>query len=310
MGRVLGGRYSLIRELGRGGMGVVFEAIQLDSGRAVAVKVLVPGNDPDPTLRQRFQREARAAARIAHRNVVEILDIGMWDDTVFFVMELLRGESLSALLKQRQRLSLELTRQILLQVLEALHVAHAHGLVHRDLKPDNIFVDQSPEGLLVKVLDFGIAKDAEQSKLTETGVILGTPAYIAPEQALGLVVDARCDLYAVGVLAFECLAGTRPFRGKNPMAVITMHLHQVPPRLRDAAPSEAFSERVEAFVMKAMAKDVGHRFQSALEMASRLNALGEAAQRSLIASSQVWAALVVMSFVVTVGTVSALLLWY
>jgi serine/threonine-protein kinase len=228
---VIAKRYRLERELGRGGMGVVWEATHLITRRRVAIKfVLGPGHVHED-LRRRFYREARAASAANHPNVIEVLDVFELDDgTPVMVMELLSGETLREKIAREGRLSVEATASILLPVVAAVGTAHALGIVHRDLKPENVFLCQGAgQGVSVKVLDFGVAKltalvglddpggDASESdSITRTGSTLGTPCYMAPEQATGEKdIDARADVWALGVVAYECLAGARPVEGSG-----------------------------------------------------------------------------------------------
>jgi serine/threonine protein kinase len=228
---VIAKRYRLERELGRGGMGVVWEATHLITRRRVAIKfVLGPGHVHED-LRRRFYREARAASAANHPNVIEVLDVFELDDgTPVMVMELLSGETLREKIAREGRLSVEATASILLPVVAAVGTAHALGIVHRDLKPENVFLCKGAgRGVSVKVLDFGVAKltslagpdgpgegASESDSITRTGSTLGTPCYMAPEQATGdKDVDARADVWALGVVAYECLAGARPVEGSG-----------------------------------------------------------------------------------------------
>ena len=227
-GEVVAKRYRLDRELGRGGMGVVWEATHLVTRRRVAIKfVLGPGHVHE-NLRRRFYREARAASAANHPNVVEVLDVFELDDgTPVMVMELLSGETLRERLAREGRLPIEATASILLPVVAALGTAHALGIVHRDLKPENVFVCKGAgQSVSVKVLDFGVAKltaldepgegASESDSITGTGSTLGTPCYMAPEQATGdKDIDARADIWALGVIVYECLAGARPVEGSG-----------------------------------------------------------------------------------------------
>ncbi|MCA9654655.1 MAG: serine/threonine protein kinase, partial [Myxococcales bacterium] len=241
-GTVLDGRYQIGRVLGAGGMGAVFEARHLRLDRRVAVKVLKPTLMHRDDYVKRFLREARAASKIRHPNVVEIIDYGeMSDRTVYTVMELLLGEDLSSRLKRVGRMSWSQSRWILVQIVRALHAAHSQGIIHRDIKPANCFLLAGVEGQeLVKVLDFGIAKldqlEADERPLTGTSEILGTPSYMAPEMARGISADARSEVYSVGVLAYRMLGGKVPFDGNNAFDVLLQHATQPPPPLQRLAP--------------------------------------------------------------------------
>ncbi len=210
--------------------------------RSVAVKMLHPHLAADRLFLERFRREAISAARLAHPNVVATFDAGISEDgTAFIVMELIRGQTLSAFAAEHRPLPIFVCVEIAMQIADALAHAHAAGLVHRDIKPANVLVcDTESDGVpLVKVTDFGIAKAAEGLglELTKTGMILGTPKYLSPEQIEGREPDARADLYALGVVLFELVAGLAPFRGPTEMAVAVQHLNDAPARLRDVRPT-------------------------------------------------------------------------
>lgn len=225
--RVLANRYALKGRLGRGGMGEVWRAKRLDDGLEVAVKLLREDLARDESAKKRFVREARAAAAVTHPNVVALYDVHESDETPFLVMELLHGETLGERLRRKGALGVAETAAVLLPVFDAVEAAHAAGVVHRDLKPDNVYLARDGAGserVSVRVLDFGIAKQVEKlatpmgetlgattQSLATTGAMLGTPYYMAPEQALGeRDVDARADLWSLGVMLYECLAGKRP----------------------------------------------------------------------------------------------------
>ncbi len=225
--RVLANRYALEGRLGRGGMGEVWRAKRLDDGLEVAVKLLREDLARDESAKKRFVREARAAAAVTHPNVVALYDVHESDETPFLVMELLHGETLGERLRRKGALGVAETAAVLLPVFDAVEAAHAAGVVHRDLKPDNVYLAREgvdAERVSVRVLDFGIAKQVEKlatpmgetlgattQSLATTGAMLGTPYYMAPEQALGeRDVDARADLWSLGVMLYECLAGKRP----------------------------------------------------------------------------------------------------
>lgn len=267
---VLAEKYQLIRRLGEGATAEAWEAENLLVGRRVAVKILHPHFAKDAGIRSRFLAEARASARIAHPNVVDVFDLGIADGTPFMVMELCDGETLSTIVERRGRMGLSYAADLVSQVLAALHAAHQLGIVHRDLKPDNVMVvHRRPDEPVAKVLDFGIAQgtvgDAHQD---EGGVVFGTAEYMPPEQARGEVVDARADLYAAGVMLFELLTGQTPFGGDTPSEAITRMLTLPPPR-----PSTLVRDiplALEQLVLRALAKTRAQRFQSAREF---LNAL-------------------------------------
>jgi serine/threonine protein kinase len=233
-GRVILGRFRLERELGHGGMGTVWAATHTLTGKSLALKFLKASSAGDETARRRFFREARSACAVRHPHVVSVHDVIELDDGApVMVMDLLEGESLRARLDRENTISLELLRPIVIQVLSALEALHAQGIVHRDLKPDNVFLC-SAAGEGVKLLDFGIAKHVARDEastegatdtgaLTGTGAMLGTPFYMAPEQAFGEKdIDARVDLWAIGIVLYECLAGVRPTQGGNLGQILKM----------------------------------------------------------------------------------------
>src|SRR5215211_1824066 len=225
-GRILDGRYQLGSLLGAGGMASVYLASDRVLERQVAVKVLSPSDAQDPLFVERFRREAHAAARLSHPNIVAVFDSGSDADQPYLVMEYVPGESLAQLLHRQGRLAPRRAVELAIQVCAALAAAHAQGLVHRDIKPANVLV--GPDGQ-VKVTDFGIVKAAAATTLTGTGTVLGTAAYLSPEQAQGHPVDARSDLYSLGCVLYELLCGSPPFGSgadHAPVAVATRHLYQ------------------------------------------------------------------------------------
>lgn len=277
-GQTLDGRYRLDRLLGQGGMGHVYEGVHVILGRKIAVKTLHPRLANDARFRERFLREAKSASTIQHPNVVQIMDFGyVPDGSVYFVMEHLAGRDLGMLLREQGKLPWPRVRALLLQAVRALAAAHAHNIIHRDIKPGNCFLTGSGETDVVKLLDFGIAKivkdDVEEDgeRLTGTGEVFGTATYMAPEQASGETLDARSDIYSLGVMAYEMLTGQVPFRGANAIQVITKHLTERPRPLHELEPS--IPAAVEALVLRAMAKDPNHRFASMVEVAAALEAI-------------------------------------
>jgi serine/threonine-protein kinase len=219
------GRYEILGELGRGGMGTVHEARHTLLGKTVAIKVLLPHLAQDPDQVARFMREARAAANLDHPHIVQVFDVDQAGDVHFFAMERIAGETLRARLLARCPLPADETLRIAGQVADALAFAHARGIVHRDLKPANIMLDERGQ---VKVMDFGIAAAAGNETLTITGQVLGTPKYMAPEQARGELVDGRSDLFSLGMTMCEMLAGRTPLDGKDVVSVVGMLLHHEP----------------------------------------------------------------------------------
>ncbi len=265
------GKYELVTELGAGAAGTVFEAEHRVVGKRCAVKILHAELGRDPALVARFVAEARAGARIAHANVVDIYDLGVAPDgTTYMVMELLQGETLADVIGSRGPVASAYACELVLQVLAGLAAAHKKGIVHRDLKPANIIVTHPrPDRPHVKVLDFGIAKGVLDAGYTsEDGVILGTPLYMAPEQALARQVDGRADVYAAGVILYEMLSGAPPHDGSTPMEVLGkvvqglhLPLHEVCPDL----PRE-LADAVE----RALRVDPADRFESAEEFSEAL----------------------------------------
>jgi serine/threonine-protein kinase len=268
--RVISGRYRLLHRLATGGMGSVYLCEHLTLGRRYALKLLHRGGDAGAELAERFQQEARAASRIHHENVVEVLDFGEEPGgDLFYVMELLEGRTLGQLMRQDGSLPLPRALALLEQVCRALTAAHAQGVVHRDVKPDNVVVERLQDGSeRAKLIDFGISHLAGSSRLTRHGEIIGTPEYMAPEQASGAAIDALTDVYAAGVLAFELLTGTLPLLGATPIATLVAHQTQVPP-----APSTRRSDlppEIDVLVARALSKERADRFPSMQVMAAEV----------------------------------------
>jgi eukaryotic-like serine/threonine-protein kinase len=266
-GSLIGGRYRLEHHLGEGGMGTVWSAVHTVTQRSVAMKFLRDSVRERAELRQRFLREASAASALKHPNAVEILDVFDFEESSpVMVMELLRGETLGSKLARDQRLSMEETAALLLPVISAVGTAHALGIVHRDLKPDNLFLAEAPDAAMVKVLDFGIAKLTAEYYLarglsahqTDAGAMLGTPYYMAPEQASGEVpVDHRADVWSLGVILYECLSGTRPIEGENLTQVVSRLMSAGIIPLERLAPE--LPRDVSAIVMQMLSRDPSRR---------------------------------------------------
>ena len=290
-GAVVGGRYRVLGELGRGGFGVVLDAIHVTTGHPVAIKVLtpVPGLDGQE-LARRFFQEASTTSRLSHPSTVRVFDFGQTEEgDLFLAMERLNGETLHDVLDRGPLAEAEAVA-IAVDVLRSLAEAHAQDLVHRDLKPANIFLHEIPGGdRVVKVLDFGIVKHTD-SGMTQAGKALGTPTHMAPEQSMGKAVDARADLYALGVVLFECLTGDLPFMADSAMALLMAHITEPVPSLAERAPG-LVRPALAAVVEKALAKRVEDRWQSAAEMRLALHAaMGEPVDTSVyrsVSSSQV-----------------------
>ncbi|MEP7051249.1 MAG: protein kinase [Pseudomonadota bacterium] len=273
-GSIIANRYSLLRKLGAGGMGSVWLAHDQSLDSHCAVKLVDPEKALNDEVRMRFEREAKAAAQIRGMHVVDIFEHGVWEGTPFIVMEYLEGEDLGARLERVGPLSPEHTYQILAQVARALVRAHAAGIVHRDLKPENIFLVPGDDQEIAKVLDFGIAKHEQYSlagKTTKTGSFMGTPYYMSPEQARGKAIDWRSDLWALGVIAFQCLTGHPPFESEALGELMGMIIYDAIPSL--TAGNSELPTALEAWWHRAVARDREERFQSAKEFA---DAFGQA----------------------------------
>ncbi len=273
-GTVIVARYELVREIGVGGMGAVFEAVDTKLERSVAIKFLDPSLVTDEEHVVRFQREALAAGRIGHPNICDVRDRGVTDDGFhFIVMELLEGETFYDLIRLEGPLPSLRVVPIVLGVLSALAAAHRAGIVHRDLKPENIFLRKSPNGEeQVTLLDFGVSRfldDSNAMRLTKSGKVLGTPLYVSPEQALAKMdIDHRSDIWGVGVLLYEALTGRAPFRGKNTGQMLIKIIKQAPIPPREYIPW--LSEPLQAVILKALEKERSDRFQDADSFALEL----------------------------------------
>jgi eukaryotic-like serine/threonine-protein kinase len=272
IGKTIQDRYRIEEQLGAGGVGAVYRARHLALDRSVALKVLRKQHNERWVSRQRFEREARELAKLSHSNIVAISDCGIDGDTPFLVMELLEGKSLEARLREGP-LPVGVALGFALELLEGLSFMHGRGLVHRDIKPGNVFLEQREQGAArLKILDFGLAKLVVQGadhSVTRSGEVLGTPAYMAPEQATGEPTDARTDVYAVGLLLFEMLVGRRPFRGVD-SEVLRQQLIEAMPLLSDTLPKERLSRELDVVLQKATAKEKSKRFPDAKAMASAL----------------------------------------
>ena len=260
------GNYKIVEELGRGGMAIVYRAFQPSLNRYVAIKVLPPHFGHDREFVERFQREALASAKLRHPNIVVIHDVGHQEGIYFIVMELLEGRTLKQIVEEEGALSIERARRIVEQVAAALDYAHQQGFVHRDVKPANIFVGKNDHTTLA---DFGIAKAAsEAQQLTRTGMLMGTPEYMSPEQAEGEGVDYRTDLYALGVVLYQMLVGQVPFRGTTPHAILHAVIYEAPVPLRQVR--QDLPQAIETVVLKAIDKRPERRYQSGTDLAEAL----------------------------------------
>jgi eukaryotic-like serine/threonine-protein kinase len=268
------GRYDIMEVLGSGGMGVVYRAFDREVGEAVAIKAIRPELGViDPTLLERFKQELRLARRITHRNVVRTYDLGEIDGIYYITMEYVHGATVAALIREAGRLAVPATLTIGKQLCRALEVAHDEGIIHRDIKPQNLLVD--PTGFL-KVMDFGIARLAEARSepgkgLTTPGVLIGTPQYMAPEQLLGEQVDARADLYATGAVLFECLTSRPVYEAPSVMALIARHLDGEPPDPVTLNPD--VPQPLGRVILRALARRPQDRWQSARELLEALESI-------------------------------------
>jgi len=251
-------QFHIIKKLGEGGMGQVYLAEHVKMQRKAALKVMNPGMTQDPDAIARFNREANNASKINHPNVCQI----------FLAMEFIDGQSLTALIEKNGSLPVPRAASIIHQAADALGVAHDYGIVHRDLKPDNIMIARNRDGSdLVKVVDFGIAKasTSDAQKVTQTGLVVGTPEYMSPEQLAGDQLDGRSDIYSLGLVAFNCLTGTLPFPSNSAQEAMIMRLTDKPKSLADMKPDRQWSTELQSVMNKALARDANDRYQTAPE---------------------------------------------
>ncbi len=275
VGQILDGRYRITRKLGEGGMGEVYAADHVHIEKRFAIKLLRQEIVSNPEAVTRFRQEARSSSSIGHRNIIDIEDFGQLSDgRIYMCMELLNGSALNDLLTQP--IGVDRLLNILIQTGHGLAAAHAKGIIHRDMKPENIFVTIGPGGEDVpKILDFGIAKvsgNDGQNHLTRTGTIFGTPFYMAPEQALGNPVDARTDIYAVGVIMYECFGGSLPFQGDSFMGILTQHITMEPEPIvqRAARAGRQLPPGLAEVISSCMQKNPAQRFQTMDELVNVL----------------------------------------
>jgi serine/threonine-protein kinase len=327
LGTVLAGRYEVLRRIGEGGMGAVYEAKHALIGKRVAVKVLLEKFHAKSDFVARLLQEARLASSIGHENIVDVTDFGTTDDgRSFVVMEFLDGESLADLERREAPLPIERSLRIGRQVASALGAAHAKGIFHRDVKPENVYLVRRGDVDFVKVVDFGISKavkpggdeGAESYRLTHTGILLGTPLYMSPEQARGEEdLDHRADIWALGVLLYECLTGEVPFRANNYLQIISQVLTHVPPSPSRLRPELGIPDAVDAVVMRAMEKDRTKRYQTMTELERDLERLLAGDQNvglapvgtgsgTAVAAPQRWPLVLVAALVLTAGVTAAL----
>ncbi|MGN1019119.1 MAG: Stk1 family PASTA domain-containing Ser/Thr kinase [Aristaeellaceae bacterium] len=263
--KILADRYRLVEQIGVGGMAIVYRAVDQRTGHSVAVKVLKPEFNKDAEFVSRFQREAEAASRMTHHNIVNLLDVGMDGDNRYLVMEYVQGKTLKEVIREKGRINPTVAAQITIRILSALQHAHQNGIIHRDIKPQNILVHEDGH---IKVADFGIARMANSSTLTRSDTVMGSVHYFSPEQASGQAADVTSDIYSVGVVLYEMLTGRVPFDGDSTVAVAMQHLHARPAPIETIAPEVPLA--ICHVCMMAMEKNPKYRYQSAREMAAEL----------------------------------------
>ncbi len=290
IGQVLGAKYTVVRLIGEGGMGAVYEGDQQlgTTKRKVAVKTLHPHLSRDPKIKARFEREVGTVAELEHPNTIQVYDFGSTAEGILYiVMEFLHGKSLADLIETQGALQPARAQNILEQVCGSLEEAHARGIVHRDLKPDNIvLVERAGRKDFVKVLDFGIAKrskeeDREEQKLTQQGMVLGTPPYMSPEQFTGRPIDLRSDIYSLGVMAYEMLSGQLPFKADTAWEWATQHMTQPPIPIESLAEGARATESMRGALRRALAKSPDERFQNVGEFIQAFSGSGAGAAHAV-----------------------------
>ena len=282
LGSVLDGRYRIDEVIGIGGMGRVYRGEHTGIGRAVAIKVLHADLGRNKEAAQRFQREALASGRLDHPNIVGVSDFGTIEHVgLYLVMESLEGEPLGDRLARERTIHWLEAIEIARYVLTGLRHAHDRGVVHRDIKPDNIFLARKDGDQIIKILDFGIAKlyagSTEDPAMTRAGLTVGTPAYLSPEQAVGGSITPASDLYSTSIVLYEMLTGHAPFEDKDPLAMLTAHVSREPPAMSDIAPNVQLPPGLEDVVRRGMAKMAAERTSSAIEYIAQLDAVVESA---------------------------------
>ena len=269
VGTVIADRYHVMKKLGEGGMGAVYLAEHVKMGRKSAIKVMNPGMNQDPDAIARFNREASNASRMNHPNICAIYDFGETPEgLIYLAMEFIEGQSLTSLIEKSGSLPPARAGSILHQTADALQVAHDYGIVHRDLKPDNIMIAKGRDNTdLVKVVDFGIAKasTSDAQKVTKTGLVVGTPEYMSPEQLSGDKLDGRSDIYSLGLVGFNMLTGTLPFPSNSAQEAMIMRLTDQPKKLAEMKPDVAWPDELQRVMDKALARDVTERYQKAAD---------------------------------------------
>lgn len=261
------GKYEIREMLGKGAMGVVYKALDPDIGREVAIKTIrfdLSSSAEQEELMGRFIREAQAAGKIHHANIVTIYEVGREKDLTYIVMQYIKGKSLQQMVAEKRKLSTQEINDIVIPLCEALDYAHRHGVVHRDMKPANILIDEEGKPYVV---DFGVAR-VETSTLTQTGTTVGTPSYMSPEQIMGKKVDNRADIFSLGVILYELATGQRPFSGENISTIMYKIVNEEPPHVTDV--ERSLPNEYEKIIEKALAKDPNDRFSSCAQFASFL----------------------------------------
>ena len=275
IGKSIAGRYKIVSKLGDGGMGVVYKAIQTSVDRTVAVKILHPHLMSNTDAMQRFQREAKTCSKLKDANAIHLYDFGIENHLTYLVMEYIEGQSLRDMLQPGKPLQLRRAANLIGQICSALAEAHALDIVHRDLKPGNIMITRRRNREHVKVVDFGIAKivsdETKATHMTQTGMIIGTPQYMSPEQAEGGKIDLRSDIYSLGIILYELVTGDTPFQADTPLQLLLKHVKDPPPPPRKLRPDLDIPEAVEAVILKALAKRPQDRYDSAEALAAELD---------------------------------------
>jgi serine/threonine-protein kinase len=272
--RLLGDRYEVIEVIGSGASAVTWRGFDRRLERPVAIKILRRGgHQEDPAWLQRFEREARLAASVSDPHVVQVFDVGQEEGWPYLVMQYVEGQDLKDLISERGPLPVQRATDITLQILDGLESIHQTGILHRDIKPQNVLLDRQGR---VRVTDFGIAQGAFDSNLTSDGMALGTASYMAPEQARGGTLSEATDVYAVGVVLYEMLTGRTPFERSTPMATMLAHIEDEPTPPSSVAPLQGVSPRLDGIVLQAMAKEPGQRFRTATAMARAMEGVAAA----------------------------------
>src|SRR5579863_6412562 len=261
VGTKLAGRYEILQVLGQGGMGAVYKARDMELERFVALKLIRPDLANNPEILRRFKQELILAREVSHRNVIRIFDLGQAEGFKFITMEFVEGRDLRAVLRERSKLSPDEAVRIIAQVCRALEAAHIAGVVHRDLKPQNIMLDAKDR---VYVMDFGIAHSLETPGMTQTGALMGTPEYMSPEQAKGMKVDARSDLFALGIIFYEMLTGVSPYKADSALATLLKRTTERPQSPVELDPT--IPKAINDVVMKCLEIDRDYRFSTAREI--------------------------------------------